>query len=357
MGRPLGSVVYAMHLLFSWSRWTRLVIALVCATGLSACSGATSIDVVDPIGATARATQAGPTAQAGLTTQPVPATQLAPTTQPVPAPGPTTAPADDPPSPAAADPRSSVTADPSATAGQALPAGVHRPAWLGTRPLPVDTDGQAIPQPTPDELVLRRIPTIDLLVPPAPDAEYAWTIGPLRPDVVRRSTWTPECPVTIDELRYLTVSFWGFDDRPHTGEIIVNASWAQEVVDIFGRLYDSRYPIEEMRIVAAEELDGTPTGDGNDTTGFVCRPARGSTTWSQHAYGLAIDLNPFVNPYRRGDRVLPELAEAYLDRDHVRPGMIDGDSVAVQVFDQIGWGWGGRWNSLVDYMHFSANNR
>ncbi|CAN5140016.1 hypothetical protein BH23ACT9_BH23ACT9_26410 [soil metagenome] len=266
----------------------------------------------------------------------------------------------DSPATATPDPNTP-TASPAAPADQAsieaLPPGVSRPDWLGTRPLQVDADGQAIPEPTPADLVDRRIPTIDLLPPPAPDAPFAATIEPLSDEIVARSTWTPECPVSREQLRYLTVSFWGFDERPHTGEIIVNADWAQAIADIFGQLYDERYPIEEMRVVASAELEGIPTGDGNVTSGFVCRSVRGSTTWSQHAHGLAVDINPFLNPYLRGNRILPELAGAYLDRSHERPGMLYPGSTAVQAFDAIGWGWGGRWGSLIDWMHFSANGR
>ncbi|WP_216826543.1 M15 family metallopeptidase [Euzebya pacifica] len=266
---------------------------------------------------------------------------------PTPGPGPTP-----PPSPA---PLPTGPAVPSPTATPD-PDGLHRPEWLHTRPLEIGPDGWALPQDTPAELVDRRIPTIDLLPPPTDDGFVA-TVEAVPDDVVARSTWTEECPVGLDELRYVTVSFWGFDDRHHTGELIVNASWAEEIVDVFRQLHAIRYPIEEMRIVSAAELEGPPTGDGNDTTAFVCRPVRGSSTWSQHAYGLAVDINPFVNPYQRGERILPELAGAYLDRDHVRPGMLAEGHVAVAAFDALGWGWGGRWNSLIDWMHFSANGR
>jgi hypothetical protein len=263
-----------------------------------------------------------------------------------------------PTAPPTAPPAAVATAVPTAVpTAPALPPGVHRPAWLGTRPLPLGPDGLPLPVDTPPDLVVRRVPTIDLLPPPAAGAPFAATVAPLSDEVVARSTWTPACPVAREDLRHVTLSFWGFDERPHTGELIVHAEWADEVVEVFRRLFDERYPVEEVRVVSAAELEGTPTGDGNVTSAFVCRPARGSTAWSQHAYGLAVDINPFQNPYRRGDRVLPELAAAYLDRAHDRPGMLHEGSAAVQAFDAIGWGWGGRWTSLEDHMHFSSTGR
>jgi hypothetical protein len=250
------------------------------------------------------------------------------------------------------------TVSPTTTAPIAVPApaGPTRPEWLGTRPLPLRPDGYGQVLPTPPELLDRRLPTVDLLDPPA-DGAFAATVEPVPADVVARSSWQAACPVGLNQLRYVTVSFWGFDDRPHTGELLVNASWADQLVEVFRALFDARFAIEEMRIIRAEEIDEHPTGDGNTTTSFVCRPAVGSGSWSRHAYGLAIDINPFHNPYVKGDLVLPELASAYIDRDNLRPGMIAEGDVATAAFGRMGWGWGGRWSSLLDWMHFSDNNR
>jgi hypothetical protein len=219
----------------------------------------------------------------------------------------------------------------------------------------VRPDGYGEIQPTPPELVDRQLqPPPSDLPPPAGDT-YQAAVVPAPPDVVARSTWRDGCPVALEDLRYVTVTYWGFDDRPHTGELIVNAAAADAMVGVFEQLYAARFPIEEMRVVRADELDAPPTGDGNNTTAFSCRPATGSdSSWSQHAYGLAIDINPFHNPYLRGDVVLPELASAYLDRSDVRPGMIlEGDEV-VAAFEAIGWHWGGRW-AEPDHMHFSRD--
>lgn len=229
-----------------------------------------------------------------------------------------------------------------------------RPAWtVGAHPLPLRPDGFGVVLPTPPELVERMLPTADLLPPPT-SGSFESTIRPVPVEVLARSTWKPACPVSPYQLRYLTMSFHGFDDRLHTGEMLVNSDVAETVVAVFERLFAARFPIEEMRVVDAPELDLPPTGDGSNTSAFVCRPARGQTRWSAHAYGLAIDLNPFHNPYLSADLVLPELASAYLTRDRVRPGMVLDGGPAVSAFEAAGWTWGGRWSKPIDWMHFSA---
>ncbi len=231
-----------------------------------------------------------------------------------------------------------------------------RPVWLGTIVLPVDERGFGEVRPTPPELIGRAFGTVDTLAPPT-SAEFQFAIGPVPGEVLARSTWNEGCPVDVDDLSYVTVSHLGFDGLLHTGELVVNQSAAPEMVKVFESLFAARYPIEEMRVVSAPELDLAPTGDGNNTTVFVCRPATGGTNWSQHAYGLAIDVNPFQNPYWKGDLVLPELADYYTDRTTGAAGIIADDDAVTEAFRSIGWGWGGDWSSLKDWMHFSRNGR
>ena len=232
-----------------------------------------------------------------------------------------------------------------------------RPDWLGTRFLVLRPDGLGVPEPTPPEMVNRRFPSPDHL--PAPSGEaFEWSAGPVPIDVADRSSWREECPVGLDGLTYLTMSFYGFDGLAHTGEMIVASEFADGVVEAFRRLWEIRFPIEEMRVQGQAEMDAHPTGDGNVTGSFECRPAVGqSGGWSMHAYGLAVDINPFHNPYAKGEVVAPELASAYIDRGDVRPGMILEGDAAVTAFDEMGWGWGGRWTTAKDWMHFSSNGR
>jgi hypothetical protein len=229
---------------------------------------------------------------------------------------------------------------------------------VGAHPLPLRPDGFGEVLPTPRQLRVRRLPTRDLLLPPQ-DGRFHATVGPVTPAVRQRmgATWEPGCPVPLSGLRYLTLSFRGFDGRAHTGELVVNASVADDVVSVFRTLYAASYPIEEMRLPTTADLDAPPTGDGNNTAAYVCRATRGATSYSAHAYGLAIDLNPFVNPYSKGDLVLPELASAYLDRSWRRPGRVEPGDVVTRAFGRVGWTWGGTFVSLKDRMHFSETGR
>jgi hypothetical protein len=271
------------------------------------------------------------------------------------------------PAAAPARPATQVTATPATlTPSPIRPASSPRPrrsprldTWrVGAHPLPLRPDGFGEVLPTPAQLRVRRMPTPDLLPPPA-DGRFHATVGAVTPQVRRRMgrTWSPSCPVGLAHLRYLTLTFEGFDRRPHTGELVVNASVARGVVGVFRRLYAARFPLEEMRLVTTADLDAPPTGDGDNTAAYVCRTTRGSSVLSAHAYGLAIDLNPFLNPYRKGDLVLPELASAYLDRSWRRPGMVLRGGVVTRAFAAAGWTWGGDFASVSDLMHFSANGR
>ncbi|GAA1403579.1 M15 family metallopeptidase [Catellatospora coxensis] len=228
------------------------------------------------------------------------------------------------------------------------------PSWLGKRVLPTGPQGFAAARQTPPELRNRSIITVDYLPPPA-DGRFHATVRAVPADVLARSSWTEKCPVAAADLRYLTVGFRGFDGRAHTGELLANARVADDLVTVFERLFAADFPIERMRISSAARLNAPSTGDQNTTEVFACRSVRGHQGWSQHAYGLAVDLNPFQNPYQKGKVVLPELATSYLDRADARPGMALPREQAVQAFAAIGWKWGGDYRTLKDYMHFSAS--
>lgn len=255
------------------------------------------------------------------------------------------------------EPTLSATTGPTTSAEPTADPGTVPPPWLGTRALPTTAAGFGEVRPTPPSLRNRRF-TLPDTVAMLPGRGFASRVVSPAPDhVIGRSTWESACPVDRDQLAWLRVRFRGFDGERHTGELLVHAAAADDLVEVFRDLWEADFPIEQMRITTPADLDAPPTGDGNGTEVFVCRPVTGGSSYSQHAYGLAIDVNSFQNPYVKGNVVLPELASAYLDRGNVRPGMILAGDPVVRAFAAIGWEWGGDWNSLKDYQHFSHNGR
>jgi hypothetical protein len=166
-------------------------------------------------------------------------------------------------------------------------------------------------------------------------------------------SWRPGCPVPLERLRHLTVSHWNFEGRVRSGVLIVRDDVAEEVVDIFRRLFRDRFPIRRMKPVDRYDGEDYASIEADNTSSFNCRPATGSTRWSHHAYGLAIDLNPIENPYVVDGRTIHPASVPYLERERERPGMLVDGGAAVRTFTAAGWHWGGDWSDPVDYQHFS----
>ena len=170
-------------------------------------------------------------------------------------------------------------------------------------------------------------------------------------------SWHAGCPVPPAALRRVRLRYVGFDGRSHLGALVVNTAVVGEVTAIFRRLYDERFPIRRMRTIDAYHAVDELSLDADNTAGFNCRyaVAPGPKTWSVHAYGEAIDVNPVENPYLLQGVVHPRAGRAYLDRTKVRRGMAVPGGRLVQAFALAGWQWGGRWTASPDYQHFSSN--
>jgi hypothetical protein len=170
-------------------------------------------------------------------------------------------------------------------------------------------------------------------------------------------SWHPGCPVGPESLRLLRVSFHGYDGATHVGEIIVARERAAAVVDVFRVLFNERFPIQRMETIEKYNGDDNASMLDNNTSAFNCRFVAGTTRWSMHAYGQAIDMNTLVNPYVQGAKVSPPEARIYVNRTTPAPGKITAGSIAVRAFAYYGWKWGGFWSGSKDYQHFSTNGR
>jgi hypothetical protein len=187
-------------------------------------------------------------------------------------------------------------------------------------------------------------------------ADFVSSVSPVTADDLHAS-WRPGCPVDVEDLRALDVTYLGFDGEAHTGRLIVAATVADDMAGIMGDLYASGFPIQRMEPVDLYDGDDDASMAANNTSAFNCRAVTGGSSWSEHSYGTAIDVNPLVNPYVRGSTVLPPEGRRYADRTRDDPGMIHAGDATVEAFSERGWIWGGTWSSPKDYQHFSTSGR
>jgi hypothetical protein len=169
-----------------------------------------------------------------------------------------------------------------------------------------------------------------------------------------RFSYRTGCPVGPSQMRTVSVSHWGFDGKPRVGRVVVAKRLAPRVLAVFRTLWEAKFPIRRLQPVSAYRGSDDASMAADNTSGFNCRFVGGTSRWSMHAYGEAIDVNPVENPYVRGSTVSPPAGRAYLDRSRYRPGMAVRGGILVRAFAAAGWRWGA---SFGDYQHFSTTGR
>lgn len=165
-----------------------------------------------------------------------------------------------------------------------------------------------------------------------------------------------ESIINYSMLRHIVIKYYDFNDDVQLGEIVCNEKIAQDLLEIFEELYNSGYQLERVHLIDEYDADDDASMDDNNTSCFNYRVVDNTTKLSYHAYGLAIDVNPFYNPYvqmRNGEEyVCPTGSVPYANRDENFPYKIDENNLAYKLFKQHGFIWGGDWDSLKDYQHF-----
>ena len=180
-----------------------------------------------------------------------------------------------------------------------------------------------------------------------PDAVFARMSG---------VSFPADCTIAREDLRYLRLSYCDFNGQKQVGEMVCNKKIADDLVSIFKELYARGYQIEKMRLIDDYGGDDDLSCADNNTSCFNYRTVAGSTNLSKHALGLAIDINPFYNPYvtypNGVERISPPGSEPYADRSADFAHKIGPGDAAYELFRSHGFTWGGNWKTLKDYQHF-----
>ncbi len=166
--------------------------------------------------------------------------------------------------------------------------------------------------------------------------------------------------ISYDDLFYLHVKYYDFEGKVKSGELICNRAIAQDLLDIFYELYENEYQIDKIRLIDEYNADDDASCLDDNTSCFNYRCVPSGKSLSKHALGLAVDINPFYNPYVTYDETGCEIintpgSEVYADRSKDFAYKIDENDLAYKLFTGHGFTWGGSWNSCKDYQHFQKS--
>ena len=176
--------------------------------------------------------------------------------------------------------------------------------------------------------------------------------------------------ISYDDLRYIKVLHYNFRHQIQVGELVVNQAIAEDCRQIFMELFQEEYEIHSMYLIDryyekdqarnGEQVDISSINDDN-TSAFHYRKIAGTEVLSNHAYGMAIDINPLENPYVKEADLQQTVASpykdynSYKDRTAQRAHMISKDDACYRIFKAHGFQWGGEWNGNKDYQHFEKD--
>lgn len=176
--------------------------------------------------------------------------------------------------------------------------------------------------------------------------------------------------ISYDDLRYIKVLHYNFYHQIQVGELVVNQAIAEDCRQIFMELFQEEYEINSMYLIDryyekdqarnGEQMDISSINDDN-TSAFHYRKIAGTEVLSNHAYGMAIDINPLENPYVKEADLQQTVASpykdynSYKDRTAQRAHMISKDDACYRIFKAHGFQWGGEWNGNKDYQHFEKD--
>ncbi|MDD2474417.1 MAG: M15 family metallopeptidase [Dysgonamonadaceae bacterium] len=151
----------------------------------------------------------------------------------------------------------------------------------------------------------------------------------------------------IDELHLINVTYLSTDNKLHQGQILTNKRLAQDIKEIFQFMLEQNFVIERAIPIVAYNWSDSLSMANNNTYSFCYR----NITYSNHAKGLAIDINPRFNPLRWKTKDLPnEPIGAVLDT--TVNGTLHPEHLVVKEFRKRGFRWGHTFTKYWDDHHF-----
>ncbi|OIP83013.1 MAG: hypothetical protein AUK44_06360 [Porphyromonadaceae bacterium CG2_30_38_12] len=152
-----------------------------------------------------------------------------------------------------------------------------------------------------------------------------------------------------NQLTLITVHYYSMDGKLHQGQLLTNKLISSDLREIFKEIYQSKFPIKQVIPIVKYNWNDDLSMLANNTYSFCYRNA----SYSKHATGMAIDLNPMQNPVRWKPaftyRKNKPVGAVYNPRNR---GTLTEESQIVLLFKEKGFFWGRNFQRNYDDHHF-----
>lgn len=153
----------------------------------------------------------------------------------------------------------------------------------------------------------------------------------------------------IENIEIVDIDYYSFDGKIHRGQIVIHKELVNDIKQVFKLMKSVKFPIQKVIPIVKYQWSDSLSMLDNNTSAFNYRTVEGTKRLSNHATGRAIDINPFLNPYRgRTGKISPKGATY---NTKVRGTLAKNDTI-VKEFLKLGWKWGGNWKTIKDWHHF-----
>lgn len=151
--------------------------------------------------------------------------------------------------------------------------------------------------------------------------------------------------VIDNDIIKVTIDYIDFDGNEKSGVMEVHKDVKDEVKNIFREIKELNFPIFQVQTIENFNYDDEESVKANNSSAYNFRFVSGTTKLSDHAIGLAIDINPVQNPW-----IHPSALNLFPYNPTSKGTIVANDDI-VNIFKKYGWSWGGSWKN-PDYQHF-----
>ena len=155
----------------------------------------------------------------------------------------------------------------------------------------------------------------------------------------------------IDQLELFEVVYLSTDGKIHRGQILSNKKIAENIRTIFRFMLEKEFVIEKAIPIVRYSWSDSLSMDDNNSYSFCYR----DITYSKHATGMAIDINPRFNPLRWKTENRPNQPKGAVLDTTVNGTLYPGHPV-VDEFRRLGFRWGHSFTKFYDDHHFESNS-